>query len=67
LSFYARHAVAHPVILATQKAEVRGFRAQGQPRQKVREIPISINKTLGIMARYEGSINKRIMVQVAQV
>jgi hypothetical protein len=58
-----------PVILATQKAEIRRILAQDQPRQNSSRDPISINKKLRGMAcachpSYTGIINRRIAVWV---
>jgi hypothetical protein len=35
-----------PVILATQEVEIREIKAQGQPRQKLSEIPSQQSKHL---------------------
>jgi hypothetical protein len=55
------------VILATQEAEIRRIKVQGQHGQKVSEAPISTNK-LGMVVHlcnpnYTGDIGRRIVVQ----
>jgi hypothetical protein len=54
------------VILATQEAEMGRITVQGQPRQKNKRDPLSINKS-GMVAQicnpsYMGAISRRIMV-----